>query len=578
MPDAVRRLVLACLASALLGALEAPTAVIAVPEAGDVDEARHRSIACGGCAVLISPDGLALSLEEALPAGERFPVVVAGKRRSASVVRRGPVTGAVLIRVDLAGLVVPPLVLADSARLSLGDTVWTVGNSFGVLEQDGVPALSRGIVSGLYPLPADAPPARGRGGRVLSTYRGDVVETDAAVNDGNHGGALLDDAGRLVGLVSLSLARERRLGLVVPVHLVARDLALDLALAAPAGATDPASALLARQATVVAHSTALVYLERPNGLGNPKGMPRPQAITEDTPIYDRERLAEAWDRYYHEQQVFYTDQPVTALIIDREQGLLLSAGSTLHGDAERGRVLVDGGSPIDCTVLARHKPLDLVLFKAVKPLPMPGADIEAAPSLRSGDPIAVIGRHRAGSGWTLTTGIVSAVGRRQAQTEHALHQTDALANYGNLGGPVIDLGGSVVGLVTMLGPNEQFPWLINSGVALFIDSATIAKVLPGLRQGIDQDEPRQYGMGVRLEYDREADDLQLSEVFPDTGAAAAGLKANDRLVTVDGEEVHHLASVSRIVLRHKPGDRIEVVVKRGTETVTASVELKYFNK
>ena len=77
-----------------------------------------------------------------------------------------------------------------------------------------------------------------------------------------------------------------------------------------------------------------------------------------------------------------------------------------------------------------------------------------------------------------------------AQSEFAFHQTDAMANYGNLGGPVIDITGSVVGMLVLLGPNEQWPWLINSGVSLFVDSATIAPLLDSPGYWVFNEGPR----------------------------------------------------------------------------------------
>ena len=553
-------------------ALDVPSGVVALPEPADNGKARVSRF--GGSAVVIAP-GQALTLEEALPDDGSEPLVVVGGRRlSARILRRGEATRAVLLGFDPpAGVVCAPVPLADSAGVRVGDVVWTVGNSFGILEQDGVAALSRGIVSGLYAIPADAAPARGRAGRVLTAYRGPVLETDAAINDGNQGGALLDDGGRLVGLVSLGLARERRLGTAVPLHLVLADLGLPATKEAPAGRTDPVAGALAAHATDLMPSVALVYFERPAGLGNPPGMPRPAPISDDLPGYERERLETDWDRYYHQQQVLYTDQPVSAVVIASD--LLLTAASNLHGDAKRGRVLLEGGS-IDCSVVAVHRPLDLALLRTVKPLPLPAATLAEHPDLACGDPIAVIGRHRAAAGHTVASGVVSATDRRQEQSEFGFHQTDAMANYGNLGGPVIDAAGAVVGLVVKLGPEDGWPWLINSGVALFVDSATVRQVLPQLIAGKGATHARTVGLGVRMQLDRASHLLEIKEVIPGTGAAIAGVMPGDLLARLDGIAVTRVIDVTRLLIRHRAGDRIEVVLRRLGEDTTLMVELKPF--
>jgi len=168
------------------------------------------------------------------------------------------------------------------------------------------------------------------------------------------------------------------------------------------------------------------------------------------------------------------------------------------------------------------------------------------------------------------------------QSEHFLHQTDALANYGNLGGAVVDLSGAVVGMVTMLGPDDDWPWLINSGVALFVDSATINQVLPGLKQGISQEKSRTIGLGVQLERSGDAkdgkdgDELVIKDVVKDTGAAAAGVQPGDVLLRVDGVDVHSHAAVSRVLLRHRAGDKVETVLRRDGKELALAIELRVF--
>lgn len=569
-----RAALLACLlVAASAVALEPPSGVLALPDPA-IDGAR-RGPRCGGAAVLIAP-GEALTLEEALPADRgRLTVAIAGRRVPAQVVRTGPATGAVLLRfAPPAEAAAAPLVPADSAQVQVGDTAWTAGNSFGVLEQDGVAAVSRGIVSGVYPIPPDAPPVRGRGGRILSAYRGMVFESDAAINDGNQGGALLDGAGRLIGLVSLGLARERRLGTAVPIHLVLADLGLAAPKAAPAGRSDPVRAALAARAGELARSVALVYLERPEGLGNPRPTPRPAPITDATPLYDRERLEGLWDRYYHEQQVFYTDQPVTALAIDREH--LLTAASNLHGGARRGRVLIDGGAPIDCELVAVHRPLDLAVLRAAQPLPLAPAALAERPDLASGDPVAILGRHRPGAGHTLTAGVVSATRRRQETSgAFAFHQTDAKANYGNLGGPVIEPGGAVVGVLVKLGPSDGWPWLINSGVALFVDSATILSVLPDLKAGQGEQRARRLQLGVVLQpLKRPPRLLEVGTVLPGSGAEAAGVRPADLLLAIEGRAITTIDDLTRVLQRRNAGDRVALRLRRGAEELTVQVELR----
>ncbi len=576
LPTSLLMLVVTITASA---AEFATDAVVAIPALADSSEAPDAAL--GGAGLIIAADEqtlTGLTLAEAVPDdAEHFTVVLPGGRRlQARVVRRGERSTALLFTVQRDGTPAPrPLELADSEQLRIGDRVWTAGNPFGALETDGRAALSRGIVSGRYTIPPSEPPMRGRLGRVLSHYRGPVIETDAAINDGNQGGPLLDAAGRVVAIVSLGVARQRRVGTAVPIALIAAELELPASLHPPQTTDDPLADALLATARSTAAGIALVYLERPRGPGNPDGPPRPRPLSAAVPPYMREALEQAWGIYYHTQQVFYTDQAVPALCIDPQAGLLLTAASNLHGDAHHGRVLTPATDTpyVSCSVLAVHKVLDLALLQAESPLPFPAVKLAAAPDLHAGDPVAVVGRHRGGGRFTMCVGVVSATERRRTQSRDHLHQTDALVNYGSLGGAVVDCTGAVVGVTCHLGPRR--PWGINSGVAMFVDTGTIAAVLPTLREGTDVLELPIVGLGIRVE--SRAGPPQVKLVDPELGAAAAGMEVGDLILAIDGKPVREHADISRLLVGRSAGAVVGVRVERDGEPHELAVELQVFD-
>jgi S1-C subfamily serine protease len=539
--------------------MDTPRGVVALVNPGNSDDS-------GGSAVLLSETGLLLSLAEALPADPaRITVVLpGGQRRAASVVRQDGATTAVLLQMIDPPAGLRPLQIADSRRIQLCDPVWTVGNASGTIELDGLPAISRGVVSGLYELPEERNPARGRLGRILSTYRGPAIETDAAINDGNQGGALLDNAGRLIGLTSRANARERRLPLTVPLARILDGLDLQPADTAPAGGGEA----WRRAASRAAASLALLYLERPQGPGNPTGVPRPSRLPDQVPAADRERLQGWWERYWHQQQVFLTDQPVSAIALDDD--LILTAASNLHGGAERGRLLLSGGA-IVCTVVGRDLPLDLALLRCERPHGLPPVQFrDQQPELAT--PVALLGRHRNDSSWTATIGVISATDRRRAQSRLAFLQTDARANYGSLGGPLVDADGRMVGLCVLLGPADERPWLINSGVAMAIDSGRIREALPGMIAGRTTERPAILGLGVVLR--QRSGRLVVERVIPGSGAAEAGLQSGDVLESVSGARATSPEAITRVLLRRQTGDRIPVVLRRNDTEMPLQVELR----
>ncbi len=553
-----------------LSALDVPSGVVALPlAAGD-----HERLSCGGAAVVINADGSALTLAEALPTGDATTITVVcpgGIRRQATIVRRGTTTTAVLLHIANLPANVQPLPLGDERTLNLGAEIWTAGNTVGALEDDGAAALSCGTLSARYELSADEPPVRGRGGRVLSTYRGPVLEVDAGVNDGNQGGALLDAHGALVGLVSLGESRSRRLGTAVPITRVLADLGVPV----PTQPTASAPALATVDA-VLDHaraSLALIAFARPNGLGNPGGegvIERPPRTVDEAPTYDRERLQKWWDAYYHQQQLYYTDAPVPALVVDARNGLLLTALGNLHGGATEGRVLLPGGG-VACTVVGTSAAFDVALIKAAQPLPL--ADVVfAAEGAEVPAPVRVVaGYPGAERGLTVTAGIASTIAR-QRDRDVPLLQIDATVDLASLGGAVIDAAGDCLGLVVMMGPRSDWPWFINSGVGFAVDAATIRRLLPLLAAGKDVEPPARPKLGIELRGNGQA--LVVAKVFPGTGAADAGVKIGDVLETIDGQPVSERGVLARAMFRRVPGDRVQLGLLRGERPLTLTLEVR----
>ena len=551
---------MALVAGAAEGPLACTAAILGLPDSSEG--------LIGGSAVVIAP-GFALTLQESfakpVAAGERLLLVMPnGRRQPATVQAVDELSTGVLLACDTAGIT--PLTLADVSQVVIGSTVWTLGNSSGAVVDDGIAALSRGVLSGRYVLPADGPPMRGRGGRILSTLQGAVCEIDAAVNDGDQGAAVVDAEGHLLGLASLATARERRLGTLVPLTRLQPLLsAAGVSQVLMPGTSD---------ATVSAlpPGMALVSFDRFNGLGNPEAVPRPPKTREQVPVYERERLDRWWDRYYHDQQILWTDSPVPALVIDAQRGLLLTAAAHLHGGASGGRVLLPDATTIPFTVLAVDVRLDLAVLVATTPLPLPAATI-ATTGPAAGDAVAVVAQFRLDAPATRTVGHVSCSQRRLEQAGSGFLQIDARTNYASLGGAVLDQRGAIIGMVVMSGP--EAPWLINSGVTLAVDGATIASALPGLMAGKTRERLPTLGLGVELTV--EQDLLLVRRVTPGTGAALAGMRAGDVLVTVDGRAATSASAVSRALLRHRANDAIPVEIRRRGKIHALSVTVREFD-
>jgi S1-C subfamily serine protease len=158
-----------------------------------------------GSAVILTSDGYLLTCAHVVSAADSGVATFAdGLELRFELVGRDALSDLAVVRVSTSGL--DQVELGDAGRLKVGQLVIAVGNPHGFSG-----SVTSGVVSALgRSLPS--------GGRLIEN----VIQTDAAMNPGNSGGALVDSAGRLVG-VSTALAGIG-LGLAVPINETTLDL------------------------------------------------------------------------------------------------------------------------------------------------------------------------------------------------------------------------------------------------------------------------------------------------------------------------------------------------------------------
>jgi serine protease Do len=183
----------------------------------------------------------------------------------------------------------------------------------------------------------------------------------------------------------------------------------------------------------------------------------------------------------------------------------------------------------------------------------------ADPELKVGNPILAIGSP-AGLENTVTAGIVSATGRRFLQLGDTM-QVDVPINYGNSGGPLLDAGGQLVGVV--FAGIEQF-----EGVNFVIPFSWVSKALPGLYRGGEARHPW-LGMAVQ----ETARGLEVVYTLPGASAASAGLEPGDVLLKLNGAEYRKLGPLQSALLDLEPGTLVTLSWQRGSETLSGQLSL-----
>jgi S1-C subfamily serine protease len=162
----------------------------------------------GGSGVVITPDGFTLTSAHvvARTEGEGRASFVDGRELEFAVVGSDPLSDLAVLRVDARDLV--PAELGDAERLRVGQLVVAIGNPHGFTG-----SVTAGVVSALG---RSLPTRSGANVRVVDN----VIQTDAALNPGNSGGALADGRGRVVG-INTAVAGVG-LGLAVPINAATR--------------------------------------------------------------------------------------------------------------------------------------------------------------------------------------------------------------------------------------------------------------------------------------------------------------------------------------------------------------------
>jgi serine protease Do len=173
-----------------------------------VDRTRKEEVL--GSGVIVSPDGYILTANHVVSGEEEIKVTFGdgGKKEyPARVVGTDPQTDIAVLKIEARYL--PSITLGDSDQLEVGDVVLAIGNPFEIGQ-----TVTMGIVSAL-----------GRNGFNFGNPENRIqnfIQTDAAINPGNSGGALVDTAGRLIGIntaIKTSSDGNEGIGFAVPINM-----------------------------------------------------------------------------------------------------------------------------------------------------------------------------------------------------------------------------------------------------------------------------------------------------------------------------------------------------------------------
>ncbi|MFN0016896.1 MAG: PDZ domain-containing protein [Pirellulaceae bacterium] len=263
--------------------------------------------------------------------------------------------------------------------------------------------------------------------------------------------------------------------------------------------------------------------------------------------------------------------PTTGLVVS-EDGYVISSAVNFIQQPSSILVTLPSGKRATAKIVARDHARMLVLLKVAtdEKLPVPMAVPRS--EMAVGQSAIALGRTFEKSGPSMSVGVISALNRIWGRAI----QTDAKISPTNYGGPLIDLRGRVLGVLVPLSPQGQESELAgsewyDSGIGFAVPLVDINSRLETLKAGKDL-RPGLLGISLK-QGDIYSLPANVAASRADGPAGKAGIKTGDEVVEVDGSPVRRQAQLKHLIGARYAGDKVKVVVRRGSERIEATVEL-----
>jgi serine protease Do len=244
-------------------------------------------------------------------------------------------------------------------------------------------------------------------------------------------------------------------------------------------------------------------------------------------------------------------------VIVREDGYVLTAGHVSGDPDSEVTVILPDGTKLKGKSLGANNGIDSGLIKITKDGKYPFAEMGVSKDVKDGAWCICVGHP---GGYKEGRTPVVRLGRILAHNDNHL-TSDCTMVGGDSGGPLFDMEGKVIGI------NSRIGMTINANIHVPVDTYRetwdrLAKgeVWGGIRFG----NPNY--MGFKLESDK--NDCTVTTVDKNSPADKAGMRVGDVILKFDGKEVKNYEDVRTIFRKKKPGDEVEIEVKRDTETLT----------
>jgi len=259
-------------------------------------------------------------------------------------------------------------------------------------------------------------------------------------------------------------------------------------------------------------------------------------------------------------------------VILEENGLIVTNHHVID-QAREVQVNLSDGRSYDAQVIGSDPSTDLAILKiepddSLQPLRIGNSD-----DVKVGQWVLAVGNPLNLTS-TVTAGIVSAKGRniqllasnaeRDVFPVESFIQTDAAVNPGNSGGALVNLDGELIGINTAIASQTGS----YAGYSFAIPSSIVGKVVADLKEfGSVQ---RAY-LGVQIDSNKNG--IVIAATPESGGAKRAGIVSGDQIVSIDNHEVKSFPMLQEQLAKHRPGDEVELTIRRGSGLLNLTVTL-----
>jgi serine protease Do len=231
---------------------------------------------------------------------------------------------------------------------------------------------------------------------------------------------------------------------------------------------------------------------------------------------------------------------------------------------------------IEAKIIGRDPRTDVALIKIDPKYKLPFAYLGDSDRMKKGDWVVAMG-NPFGLDHSVSIGIISAKGREISPNENRRFddfiQTDAAINFGNSGGPLVNMKGEVIGIntaITAQGSGIGFAVPINMVKGIILQLKDRGKVQRGYLGVMIQDISEEMKDALGL---RSTKGVLVNDVAPEGPAAGSALKPGDVIIRVDDEPTSDTRALQRIIGRKQPNTTVNLEVLRDSNRMRLSVRL-----